>query len=109
MNLTLGCKERVEDEWIYILRNGTSMTQKEWTERVNSHIRDNKNQLVLESIKKKVGNRSWFKMDTPEDFALQMYAAKYCTNVENKHQEVQKSQQRVTTQRKEEFGQISLM
>lgn len=112
MNLTLGCKEQVGNEWIYILKNGTRLTREDWTSQVENHIRENNNQSILASLIQKVGNRSWFKMDTPEDFALQMYAAKYCTNIEIKARQVVKSKGQSKARDKHpkgEFGQISLM
>lgn len=85
MNLTLGCKEQVGNKLIYWLKDGTKLTQEEWTSLVEKHIRVNANEQHFEQIQRMSPSKRWSDMDTSYDFALQRYAAKYCTNVEREH------------------------
>ena len=80
MNLTLGCRERIGEEWIYYLKDGTSLSKDEWTKTIRNHIKDNTNEGVFNKIKATV--RLWNQQDSLDEVALQVYASKYCTNLE---------------------------
>ncbi len=80
MDLTVGCKEQVGAHWIYHLRNGTVLSQEEWINYVKDHIATYDNKCVFEHIRSTV--KLWSKQDTLEEIALQVYASKYCTNLQ---------------------------
>ena len=80
MNLTLGCREQVGEEWIYYLKDGTSLSKKGWTQIIKNHIKSNANEGVFDKIKATV--RLWNQQDSLDEVALQVYASKYCTNLE---------------------------
>ena len=80
MNLTLGCTEQVEEGWIYYLKDGTSLSKNEWIQIIRNHIKDSKNENVFDKIKATV--RLWNKHDSLDEVALQVYASKYCTELE---------------------------
>ena len=80
MNLTLGCREQVGEEWIYYLKDGTSLSKDEWTQTIRNHIKDNANESAFNKIKATV--RLWNQHDSLDEVALQVYASKYCTNLE---------------------------
>lgn len=80
MNLTLGCREQVGEAWIYYLKDGTSLSKDEWTQIIRNHIKDNANESTFNKIKATV--RLWNQQDSLDEVALQVYASKYCTNLE---------------------------
>lgn len=81
MNLIIGYKERVDGQWIYTLKDGTTLTRKQWTKCVENHIKENHKQEVFNRIRERLGSERWVDEETPHDFALQNYAAVYCANV----------------------------
>jgi hypothetical protein len=76
MNLTIGCK--IEQQ--YYLMNGEPIDKQEWTSLVRQHIKQNGNEKAFE--KEKATVTLWSKHDTLEEIALQVYASKYCTNLQ---------------------------
>lgn len=76
MNLTIGCK--IEQQ--YYLMNGEPIDKQEWTSLVRQHIQQNGNEKAFE--KEKATVTLWSKHDTLEEIALQVYASKYCTNLQ---------------------------
>lgn len=82
MDLTIGCKEKVGDRWVYRMKDGTELSQMEWQEHIEAHIKAHGNQDKYDRIRSQFGSKRWFDEDTPHDFTLQRYAASYCTNVE---------------------------
>ena len=76
MNLTIGCK--IEQQ--YYLMNGEPIDKQEWTSLVKEHIKQNGNEKAFE--KEKATVTLWSKHDTLEEIALQVYASKYCTNLQ---------------------------
>ncbi len=76
MNLTIGCK--IEQQ--YYLMNGEPIDKQEWTSLVREHIKQNDNEQTFEKIKGTV--KLWNKHDTIEEVAMQVYASKYCTNLQ---------------------------
>lgn len=80
MNLTLGCREQVGGEWIYYLKDGIALSKDEWTQIIKSHIEDNANEDVFNKIRDIV--RLWNHYDSLDEVAMQVYASKYCMNLE---------------------------
>ncbi len=80
MNFTVGCKEKHGEDWIYHLRDGTALSQEEWVQVIRQHIVEHQHENELEKIKNTV--QLWSKHDTVDEVALQVYASKYCTNIE---------------------------
>lgn len=80
MDLTLGCREQVGEEWIYYLNDGTSLSKDEWIQIIKNHVKSNANEDVFSKIKATV--RLWNQQDSLDEVALQVYASKYCTNLE---------------------------
>lgn len=80
MNLTIGCKENTGTSIIYYLINGQEIDSNEWTSLVREHIQQNTNQEAFEKIKATVS--LWNAHDTLEEMALQVYASKYCTDLQ---------------------------
>lgn len=76
MNLTIGCK--IEQQ--YYLMNGEPIDKQELTSLVMQHIKQNGNEKAFE--KEKATVTLWSKHDTLEEIALQVYASKYCTNLQ---------------------------
>ena len=76
MNLTIGCK--IEQQ--YYLMNGEPIDKQEWTSLVREHIKQNGNEQAFEKIKGTV--KLWNKHDTIKEVAMQVYASKYCTNLQ---------------------------
>ncbi len=80
MDLRLGCRENIGQEWIYYLKDGTSMPKDEWVQIIRQQIISNHHEAIFEKIKSTVN--LWNKHDTTEEVALHVYASKYCSNVE---------------------------
>lgn len=80
MNLTLGYREQVGEEWIYYLNDGTLLSKNGWTQIIKNHIKNNANEGVFRKIIATV--RLWNQQDSLDEVALQVYASKYCTNLE---------------------------
>lgn len=80
MNMTLGCREEVGKKWFYYLMDGTKLTKEEWTSIVKGYIKEKGHEAILDKIVATI--RLWNKKDTVEDVALHVYAAKYCTDVQ---------------------------
>ncbi|MBP3911022.1 MAG: hypothetical protein J6D39_05810 [Niameybacter sp.] len=76
MNLTIGCKLDQQ----YYLMNGEPIDKREWTSLVMEHIKQNGNEQDFEKTKSTV--KLWNKHDTIEEVAMQVYASKYCTNLQ---------------------------
>ena len=76
MNLTIGCK--IEQQ--YYLMNGEPIDKQEWTSLVRQHIKQNGNEKAFE--KEKATVTLWGKHGPLEEIALQVYASKYCTNLQ---------------------------
>ena len=76
MNLTIGCK--IEQQ--YYLMNGEPIDKQEWTSLVQEHIKQNGNEQAFEKIKGTV--KLWNEHDTIKEVAMQVYASKYCTNLQ---------------------------
>ena len=60
--------------------NGEPIDKQEWTSLVRQHIQQNGNEKAFE--KEKATVTLWSKHDTLEEIALQVYASKYCTNLQ---------------------------
>lgn len=80
MNMTLGCREEVGKAWFYYLMDGTKLTKEEWTSIVKRNVQEKGHEAVLNKITATI--KLWNKKDAVEDVALHVYAAKYCTEVQ---------------------------
>lgn len=80
MNLTVGCCEVDKGTSIYYLRDGTKLDKQEWIDLVEQHVIDHHNSKELKKIENTV--KLWNRFDTIHELALQVYASKYCTNLE---------------------------
>ena len=76
MNLTIGCKQ----DGKYHLMNGEYIAKEEWTSLVRNHISKNGNEEIFSKIQSTVS--LWNKHDTLEETALQVYASRFCTNLQ---------------------------
>ena len=81
MDLRLGCREKS----IYYLRNGQALDRQQWISLVEEQIKKQGHEDIVSGIEKTV--ELWNKKDTAHEVALQVYASKYCSNVE--HVEIQ--------------------
>lgn len=80
MDLRLGCREQLDGKWIYYLRDGSSLTKQEWIKLVEQQIKKQGHEDIFENIEKTV--RLWNEGETVHEVALQVYASKYCSDVE---------------------------
>ncbi len=79
MNLELGCREHIDNGWIYYLKDGTSMSRERWIELVKQQVKQKGHQSEIEKIKKAVTLQN--NEDSVDEVALYIYASRYCTNV----------------------------
>lgn len=79
MDLRLGCREKINHEFIYHLRDGQALKKQEWIELVEQQIKAQGHEEKFSRIEETVN--LWNSNDDKHEVALQVYASKYCTNV----------------------------
>ncbi len=82
MDLKVSCKTFDGDQWTYTLADRTEMTQEQWSDEVRKHIKKYGNHKAFQECLVESKTRRWYRSETEEDFAMQLYAEKYCRDIE---------------------------
>lgn len=82
MDLKVSCKTFYKNTWTYTLADRTEMKQDEWVNEAKKHIEKHDNRQAFNECLVDARTKRWYKNETDEDFALQLYAEKYCRDVE---------------------------
>lgn len=83
MDLKVSCKTFDENRWTYTLADRTEMTQEQWASQIKKHIKRHNHHQVFQECLEDAKSKRWYRNETDEDFAMQLYAEKYCRDIKD--------------------------